>query len=46
MVHRSSGIACLVVCLFETKSLDLGTYSQGAAKTVTFDKPGTVEVEK
>lgn len=34
-----------VFSLSETKSFDLGTYSQGGSKSVTFDKPGTVEVE-
>jgi plastocyanin len=27
------------------KNFDLGTYPQGGAKTVKFDKPGVVEVE-
>lgn len=34
-----------VFSLSETKSFDLGTYAKGAAKSVTFDKPGKVEVE-
>lgn len=34
-----------VFSLSEAKSFDLGTYSQGGAKSVTFDKPGFVEVE-
>lgn len=34
-----------VFSLSETKSFDLGTYSKGVAKSVTFDKPGKVEVE-
>ena len=34
-----------VFSLSEAKSFDLGTYPQGASKSVTFDKPGTVEVE-
>ncbi|MEJ8836605.1 plastocyanin/azurin family copper-binding protein [Ramlibacter sp. AN1133] len=34
-----------VFSLSETKSFDLGSYSQGLAKTVVMDQPGTVEVE-
>ena len=34
-----------VFSLSETKSFDLGTYPKGASKTVSFDKPGKVEVE-
>ena len=34
-----------VFSLSEAKSFDLGTYAKGAAKNVTFDKPGKVEVE-
>ncbi len=34
-----------VFSLSDTKSFDLGTYSKGGVKSVTFDKPGTVEVE-
>ena len=34
-----------VYSLSETKSFDLGTYPKGTSKSVTFDKPGTVEVE-
>lgn len=34
-----------VFSLSDTKSFDLGTYPKGASKTVTFDKPGTVEIE-
>jgi plastocyanin len=34
-----------VFSLSDTKSFDLGTYSKGGSKVVTFDKPGTVEVE-
>ncbi len=34
-----------VFSLSATKSFDLGTYPQGGAKSVTFDKAGTVEVE-
>lgn len=31
--------------LSAAKSFDLGSYPQGASKSVTFDKAGTVEVE-
>ncbi|TDK66673.1 methylamine utilization protein [Sapientia aquatica] len=34
-----------VYSLSEAKSFDLGTYPKGYSKSVTFDKPGTVEVE-
>jgi len=34
-----------VFSLSAVKSFDLGSYPQGGAKSVTFDKPGTVEVE-
>jgi plastocyanin len=34
-----------VFSLSDAKSFDLGTYSKGGTKSVTFDKPGTVEVE-
>lgn len=34
-----------VFSLSEAKSFDLGTYPQGASKTVSFDKPGSIEVE-
>lgn len=34
-----------VFSLSDTKTFDLGSYPKGQAKTVTFDKPGTVEVE-
>ena len=34
-----------VFSLSATKSFDLGTYPQGGAKSVTFDKAGTVDVE-
>lgn len=29
----------------DTKSFDLGSYPQGQSRRVSFDKPGTVEVE-
>ena len=34
-----------VFSLSEAKSFDLGTYAKGVSKSVTFDKPGKVEVE-
>lgn len=34
-----------VYSLSDAKTFDLGSYPQGQAKNVTFDKPGTVEVE-
>jgi plastocyanin len=34
-----------VFSLSDIKTFDLGSYPQGQAKKVTFDKPGTVEVE-
>lgn len=34
-----------VFSLSSTKSFDLGTYPQGGARSVTFDKAGTVEIE-
>jgi plastocyanin len=34
-----------VFSLSDTKSFDLGSYGLGAAKSITFDKAGTVEVE-
>lgn len=34
-----------VFSLSATKSFDLGTYSQGGSKSISFDKAGTVEVE-
>lgn len=34
-----------VFSLSDAKSFDLGSYGQGAAKTIAFDKAGTVEVE-
>jgi len=34
-----------IFSLSDTKSFDLGSYPQGQSKSVTFDKPGTVEVE-
>jgi len=34
-----------VFSLSDAKSFDLGSYGQGGAKSITFDKPGTVEVE-
>ena len=34
-----------VFSLSDAKTFDLGSYAQGGSKKVTFDKPGTVEVE-
>jgi len=34
-----------VFSLSDTKTFDLGSYPKGQSKKVTFDKPGTVEVE-
>lgn len=34
-----------VFSMSDNKTFDLGSYSQGKSKTVTFDKPGVVEVE-
>jgi plastocyanin len=34
-----------VFSLSDAKSFDLGSYGQGVAKSVVFDKAGTVEVE-
>jgi len=34
-----------VFSLSDAKSFDLGSYGQGGAKSITFDKAGTVEVE-
>jgi len=34
-----------VFSLSDTKLFDLGSYPQGQSRSVTFDKPGTVEVE-
>jgi plastocyanin len=34
-----------VFSLSDAKSFDLGSYGQGVAKSITFDKAGTIEVE-
>lgn len=34
-----------VFSLSDVKTFDLGSYPKGQAKSVTFDKPGTVEIE-
>jgi plastocyanin len=34
-----------VFSLSDAKTFDLGSYPQGQAKKVVFDKPGTVEIE-
>jgi len=42
---NEDGFSHNVFSLSAAKSFDLGTYPQGGAKSVTFDKSGTVEVE-
>lgn len=34
-----------IFSLSDVKTFDLGSYSQGQSKKVTFDKPGPVEIE-
>ena len=34
-----------IFSLSNTKTFDLGSYPKGQSKPVTFDKPGTVEIE-
>ena len=34
-----------IFSLSDTKTFDLGSYAQGQAKKVVFDKPGEVEIE-
>jgi plastocyanin len=34
-----------VFSLSDPKTFDLGSYPQGQSRSITFDKPGTVEVE-
>jgi plastocyanin len=34
-----------IFSLSDTKTFDLGSYPQGQSKKVSFDKPGTVEIE-
>ncbi len=34
-----------VFSMSDSKTFDLGSYAQGKTKTVTFEKPGVVEVE-
>jgi plastocyanin len=34
-----------VFSLSDAKSFDLGSFGQGGSKTITLDKPGTIEVE-
>ncbi len=34
-----------VFSLSDTKTFDLGSYPKGQSKTVTFDKPGKIDVE-
>ncbi|NVO05263.1 MAG: methylamine utilization protein [Rhodoferax sp.] len=43
--RNSDPFAHNIFSLSETKSFDLGSYPQGQSKKVSFDKPGTVEVE-
>jgi plastocyanin len=43
--RNSDPFAHNVFSLSEIKGFDLGSYPQGQSKTVTFDKPGKVEVE-
>jgi plastocyanin len=43
--RNSDPFAHNIFSLSDTKSFDLGSYPQGQSKKVTFDKPGTVEVE-
>jgi plastocyanin len=34
-----------IFSLSDVKSFDLGSYPQGQSRTITMDKPGTVEIE-
>ena len=43
--RNSDPFAHNVFSLSDVKGFDLGSYPQGQSKTVTFDKPGKVEVE-
>ena len=43
--RNSDSFAHNIFSLSDVKSFDLGSYSQGQSKKVTFDKPGKVEVE-
>lgn len=43
--RNSDTISHNIFSLSEIKSFDLGSYAAGQSKRVTFDKPGTVEVE-
>lgn len=42
---NDDGFAHNVFSLSDAKSFDLGSYGKGGAKSVQFDKPGTIEVE-
>lgn len=42
---NEDGFSHNVFSLSDAKTFDLGSYPQGQAKKVTFDKPGSVEVE-
>lgn len=43
--RNSDSVSHNIFSLSDAKSFDLGSYSQGQSKRVTFDKPGKVEVE-
>ncbi|MDP3671438.1 MAG: plastocyanin/azurin family copper-binding protein [Telluria sp.] len=42
---NEDGFAHNVFSLSDPKTFDLGSYPKGQSRPVTFDKPGTVEVE-
>lgn len=42
---NEDGFSHNVFSLSDAKTFDLGSYPQGQSKKVTFDKPGSVEVE-
>lgn len=42
---NEDGFSHNVFSLSDAKTFDLGSYPQGQARKVTFDKPGAVEVE-
>jgi plastocyanin len=43
--RNSDPFAHNIFSLSDVKAFDLGSYTQGQSKKVTFDKPGKVEVE-
>jgi len=43
--HNSDPFAHNIFSLSDAKPFDLGSYPQGESRKVTFDKPGTVQVE-